>query len=158
MLLFLVLAVYPPCFNFYVVTRSYSSRPFLCAIAFTLIQIFVQQQVIHCMYDMHNTRPHPCMQPCKQGEWGEQVHLPHGSPFGFWRYSRLGCVTQNAKCPIFKFHILCFVYTVQPLDNDFITCVNIEHFGRKGFEKDVQHNYSITLAHTRPTMHHIRLV
>ena len=34
-------------------------------------------------------------------------------------------------------HILCLVYTVQPLDNNFITCVNIhnyEHFGRKDFD------------------------
>ena len=31
-LLFLVLAVIPPGFKFYVVTRSYSSRPFLCAL------------------------------------------------------------------------------------------------------------------------------
>ena len=56
--------------------------------------ICVQQQIIHftsqpfvsflqCMYNMHNTRPHPCMQPCKQGEWGERVHLLHGSPLGF---------------------------------------------------------------------------
>ena len=37
-------------------------------------------------------------------------------------------------------HILCLVYTVQPLDNNFITGVNIrnyEHFVRKGFEKDI---------------------
>ena len=37
-------------------------------------------------------------------------------------------------------HILCLVYIVQPLDNNFITCVNIlkyEHLGRKGFEKDI---------------------
>ena len=33
MLLFLVLAVIPPGFEFYVVTRSYSSRPFLCTLA-----------------------------------------------------------------------------------------------------------------------------
>ena len=48
--------------------------------------------------------------------------------------SKLGCVTLNAKC-IFNFHILCLVYPVQPLDSNFITCVNIhnyEHFGRKG--------------------------
>ena len=32
MLLFLVLAEIPPCCDFYVVTRSYSSRPFLCAL------------------------------------------------------------------------------------------------------------------------------
>ena len=35
-------------------------------------------------------------------------------------------------------HILCLVYTVQPLDNNFITCVNIhkyEYLGRKRFEK-----------------------
>ena len=32
MLLFLVLVVNPPGFKFYVVTRSYSSRPFLCAL------------------------------------------------------------------------------------------------------------------------------
>ena len=57
--------------------------------------ICVQQQIIHftsqplivsflqCMYNMHNTRPHLCMQPCKQGEWGEQVHLTRESPLGF---------------------------------------------------------------------------
>ena len=27
--------------------------------------------ILHCMYTMHNTRPHPCTQPRKQGEWGE---------------------------------------------------------------------------------------
>ena len=31
-LLFLVLAVNSTCFEFYVVTRSYSSHPFLCAL------------------------------------------------------------------------------------------------------------------------------
>ena len=35
---------------------------------------------------------------------------------------------------------LCLVYTVQPLDNNFITCViniHIYEHGRKGFEKDI---------------------
>ena len=33
------------------------------------------------------TRPHLCMQPCKQGEWGEWVHLPCVTPGfqGYWK-------------------------------------------------------------------------
>ena len=33
-LLFLVLAEISPCFDFYIVTRSYSSHPFLCVLDF----------------------------------------------------------------------------------------------------------------------------
>ena len=82
---------------------------------------------LHCVYGMHNTRPHPCMQPFKQGEWGEWVHLPRGSP---WDQS----LDVSLKMLPFL-HILCLVYTVQLLDNNFITCVKNEHFGRKDFER-----------------------
>ena len=65
-----------------------------------------------------------CNHACKQGEWGERV-LSMWVTLGFWMIqSKLGCVTQNAKC-IFNFYILCLVYTVQPLDN-FITYVNTQ--------------------------------
>ena len=62
-------------------------------------------------------------------------------------------------------HILCLVYTVQPLDNNFITCVNIhnyEHFGRKDFDIGkcttfvwyqyiaIEHT-SVGLSHARPS-------
>ena len=104
------------------------------------------------LYDMHITKPHPCMQPCKRSEWGEQVHFP-GYPSGLKIQSKLGCVTQNAKC-IFNsisVHILCLVYTVQPLDNNFITfLVNFhkyEHFGRKGFACATQILYT-TRSHS----------
>ena len=38
----------------------------------------------HCILCtcMHNTRPHPCTQPRKQGEWGGQHKLPRGPPWG----------------------------------------------------------------------------
>ena len=104
----LVLAVNSTLFQFLRSYMLFSSRLFLCALAFTLLQIFVWQQVtsrhfsalcFFCfIFALYNTRPHLCVQPCKQGEWGEWVHFPYVSPpFGFWRYSQLGCVTQNAK-------------------------------------------------------------
>ena len=58
-------------------------------LAFTLMQIcsnklchFTSQPFVsssHCMYDMHNTRPHPCMQPVS----GVNGHFPRVSPWGF---------------------------------------------------------------------------
>ena len=55
MLLFLVLAGIPPCFDFYVVTHSYSSRPFLCALG--LIRLCVGACIIfiagtYCYIDL----------------------------------------------------------------------------------------------------------
>ena len=56
-----------------------------CMLAFTLLKIIVCSNklcpftsqpfvsFLHCMYNMHNTRPNLCMQPCKQDEWGERV-------------------------------------------------------------------------------------
>ena len=78
------------------------------------------------------TRPHPYMQPCKHGEWGERVHFPCGSPLGFEWYSQsldVSLEVLNVYLIFISIHILCLVYTVQPLDN-FTTCVNIHHFGR----------------------------
>ena len=78
---------------------------------------------------------HPCMQPCKQGEWGEQVHFPRGTPFGFWRYSSsLDVSLKNAQC-IISLHILCLVYTVQPLDNNFIICNIISTLGGRALKR-----------------------
>ena len=59
MLLFLVLAVNPPSFKFYGVTRSYSSRPFLCALgtckhSHMHIQTLVDMQ-------QHSTFPWPSL-------------------------------------------------------------------------------------------------
>jgi len=108
---------------------------------------------------MHNTRPLLCMQPCKQGEWGERVHLPCGSPLGFESIqSKLGCVTQNA----FPFlHNLSCVHC-SALDNNFITCVNIhsyEHLGGRDL-KGYLIACSAHTPHARRTMHMhcIRLV
>ena len=86
---------------------------------------------------------------------GEQVHFPHGSPFWFLKIqSKLGCVTQNAKC-IFNsisIHILCLVYTVQALDNNCITFTIMSTLGGRALKRILNfnclcNNYSIQLAH-----------
>ena len=56
---------------------------------------------------------HPCMQPCKQGEWGEQVHLSCGSPLGFGWYSQsldLSLKMLNVYL-IFIFCVLCTLFS-----------------------------------------------
>ena len=45
---------------------------------------------------MHNTRPHPCTQSRKQGEWGGWVHPPRWATLGFWVRLTV-TVTQNAN-------------------------------------------------------------
>ena len=113
---------------------------------------------------MHNARPHQCIQPCIQGKWSEQVHLPRGSPLGFeWCNQRLDVSLEMLNVYLISIcmHILCLVYTVQPLDNNFITCVNIhnyEHFGRKGFDSTACMCNTNQLTHACPTMHQILLV
>ena len=95
----------------------------------------------------HNTRPYPCMQPCKQVECREGVHLPCGSPWSF------GCVTQNA------YLVSCVHCSASR--NSFITCVNIhnyEHLGWKGFDLTACMCNTDQLSHACPTMHQIRLV
>jgi len=59
---------------------------FWCAVASyvtSLLNPLFFVSSLHCIYNMDNTRPHLCMQPCKQDEWRERVHLPHGSLWGF---------------------------------------------------------------------------
>ena len=70
-------------------------------LAFTLLQfkvICMQQQVMSlyfsilcfifaCTLCTTHTRPHPCTQPCKQGKWGEWVHLPRGSKYEWHSYT-----------------------------------------------------------------------
>ena len=60
------------------------------------------------------------MQPCKQGEWDERVPLiPRGSPLGFEWYSQsldVSLKILNVYLIAIFTHILCLVYTVQPLD------------------------------------------
>jgi len=67
------------------------------------------------------------------------VHLiPRGSPLGFLNDTVKACMCHSKCWIIFHFYIFCILCTVQPLDNTFITCVNIhsyEHFGRRGFER-----------------------
>ena len=68
----------------------------------------------------------------------------------------------NVTLTIMEFFTYCVLcsYTVQPLDNNFTTCVNIhnyEHFGRKGFACTTQ-ILCTTRSRSPPTMHHIRLV
>ena len=56
--------------------------------------------------------------------------------YGNWT----GAMVQEYGNRVRVRNILCLVYTVQPLDSNFISCVNIhnyEHFGWKGFEKDI---------------------
>ena len=66
------------------------------------------QRCILCTH-MHNTRPHPCKQPHKQGEWGGQHKPPRGPPWGskwltHW-VSLTECVTQNANCAYLCSHV-----------------------------------------------------
>ena len=99
--------------------------------------ICVQQQIIHftsqpfvsflqCMYTgMHNTIGLTCACNHVNGEWGKRVYTFHvGHPWVLNGTVNAWMCHSNAKC-IFNsisIHILCLVYTVQPLDN-FITSV-----------------------------------
>ena len=40
--------------------------------------------IVHSIYTLHNTRPRPCTQSHKQGEWGGWVHPLHWVTLGFW--------------------------------------------------------------------------
>ena len=68
---------------------------------------------LHCMYDMNNTRPHPCMQPCKRSEWVNKYTFHMGHPSGFEDTVYISIPFLYISLP----HILCLVYTVQPLDH-----------------------------------------
>ena len=79
-----------------------------------------------------------------------------------------GGLNDTVKFWMYPSHISCLVHSVQPLDNNFITCVNVhnyEHF-EKGIERIFNNinclcntcKYSVQLVQARPTMHRIRLV
>ena len=61
----------------------------LCAATSYVTSLLKLVSSLHCMYNMHNSRTHPCMQPCKQGEWvNEYTLILFGSPLGFEWYSQ----------------------------------------------------------------------
>ena len=47
---------------------------------------------------MHNTRPHPCTQPHKQGEWGGQHKYPRGPPWGSKWLTHWVCHSECKLC------------------------------------------------------------
>ena len=108
------------------------------------IYCIIQQQVVSltsstfisfCI-NMHNTRPHPCTPPHRLS--GVNEYLLH---VGHSRVLNESSLDMSLKMLNVLIYIsLCLVYTVQPLDNNFITCViniHIYEHGRKGFEKDI---------------------
>ena len=50
--------------------------------------------IVHSMYTLHNTRPRPCTQSRKQGEWGGWVHPPRWATLGFW------AIHSECKCTL----------------------------------------------------------
>ena len=80
------------------------------------------------MYNMHNTRPHPCTPPYRVS--GVNEYLLH---VGHSRVLNESSLDMSLKMlNVLVYISLCLVYTVQPLDNNFITCVINIHIYEQG--------------------------